>query len=241
MLYIGTYRENILRYLPKNLVVAEIGVQAGDFSQRILEHMAPAELHLVDPWEYHEDEDYVRDAANRPQDQQDSLFEQVSTRFRDRIDSGQVKLHRARSLEIVDDFPDGYFDFVYIDAMHYYDAVLGDLRAFARKLRPEGLIAGHDFSDHKLARQMNFGVVPAVNEFVAESGFHCIALSGGVGEWFPSYFLSPVRNPDWLFNMVRELVRAQVVVLGLPENLLGKFHHFPIPLEGADYFVPGFR
>lgn len=51
-------RESLLKCLPKNAIVAEIGVDQGEFSQQILDICTPQKLHLVDAWHslrYHED------------------------------------------------------------------------------------------------------------------------------------------------------------------------------------------
>ncbi|NQY10924.1 MAG: hypothetical protein HRT71_15615 [Flavobacteriales bacterium] len=43
-------RQELLKHLPKNGVVAELGVYKGGFSQEILEICKPSKLHLVDTW-----------------------------------------------------------------------------------------------------------------------------------------------------------------------------------------------
>ncbi|HEY1852550.1 MAG TPA: hypothetical protein VGG60_16130, partial [Candidatus Binataceae bacterium] len=43
-------REFILRQMPRRGVVAEIGVDLGDFSEKILALNRPRVLHLIDPW-----------------------------------------------------------------------------------------------------------------------------------------------------------------------------------------------
>ena len=45
-----TDRLAMLRLLPKQGVVAELGVAAGDFSRQIFDICAPSQLHLVDIW-----------------------------------------------------------------------------------------------------------------------------------------------------------------------------------------------
>ncbi len=58
---------------------------------------------------------------------------------------GNVFLVRQYSPAVASSFPDGFFDFVYVDARHDYASVLADLLAFWPKLAKGGIIAGHDF------------------------------------------------------------------------------------------------
>jgi predicted O-methyltransferase YrrM len=68
-------------------------------------------------------------------------------------------------------FSDEYFDFIYIDGNHSYDAVKDDLTKWYPKLKKGGLIAGDDYS--KLAEEKlfnyNFGVKRAVDEFATRT------------------------------------------------------------------------
>ncbi|MCK5017059.1 MAG: class I SAM-dependent methyltransferase [Candidatus Peribacteraceae bacterium] len=65
----------------------------------------------------------------------------------------------AQAAELYDD---GELDFVFIDADHTYEAVIGDLRAWLPKLRTGGVLGGHDFDEE--------GVSRAVAEFAEETG-----------------------------------------------------------------------
>ena len=52
-------------------------------------------------------------------------------------------------------------DLVFIDGDHSYDAVVDDIEAWEPKVRPGGVLGGHDFA-------VNFeGVIRAVTEWVA--------------------------------------------------------------------------
>lgn len=142
--------ERFLAHLPAHGVVAEIGVAEGDRAQLILERAEPVKLFLVDLW------------AGRS----GSLAKRkVEDRFRTEIAAGRVELRQECSWLALESFPDEFFDWVYIDASHDYRSVKKDLEAARRKVKPAGLICGHDYvlwSEDGLSR---FGVVEAVNEF----------------------------------------------------------------------------
>lgn len=51
------------------------------------------------------------------------------------------------SLEVALTFPDGFFDLVYLDAMHDYVNVTNDINAWRSKVKSGGCIGGHDYID----------------------------------------------------------------------------------------------
>ena len=53
----------------------------------------------------------------------------------------------------------GWVDFVFIDAEHTYEGVRDDIIAWSPKVRPGGIIAGHDYTPERFP-----GVVAAVDE-----------------------------------------------------------------------------
>lgn len=55
--------------------------------------------------------------------------------------------------EVYSQFPDGYFDFIYIDGDHSYKGAKGDLINFFPKVRVGGVIAGHDYCCSKREAQ----------------------------------------------------------------------------------------
>jgi hypothetical protein len=79
---------------------------------------------------------------------------------------------------VVNDFPDNYFDFIYIDSCHLYNAVKSDLNIFLPKLKEGGLMSGHDYLSFD-----NFGVIQAVNEFCDEHNFEMIILNNKGFDW----------------------------------------------------------
>lgn len=52
---------------------------------------------------------------------------------------------RATSVEAAARFDDHSLDFVFIDAAHDYDNVRADIEAWRPKVRPNGVLAGHDY------------------------------------------------------------------------------------------------
>ena len=99
--------------------------------------------YLVDPWVAH-DETY-RDASKQSKSDADRFMDMARQRmapFGDR-----AVLPRNFSADASQLFSDQSVDFVFIDARHSYDAVLEDLKAWWPKIRPGGILAGHDYVD----------------------------------------------------------------------------------------------
>lgn len=74
---------------------------------------------------------------------------------------GNVVLVRDYSPGVAKHFPDGFFDYIYVDARHDYSSVLSDLLAFWPKLSKGGIMAGHDYQ------------VPPLHFFLSSSDFCC--------------------------------------------------------------------
>ena len=170
-------RDAFLRRLPEGGVCAEIGVYKGDFSARILTLLEPARLHLIDPWRYETAEDYRHTvyggARGVGQLHMDMLHEAVLRRFAREIERGVVAIHRASSAEAAALFPDGHFDWVYIDGNHLYEFVSEDLRLYCPKLRQGGLITGDDYRE---GGRWQGGVKRAVDEFLARGACEMVEI-----------------------------------------------------------------
>jgi SAM-dependent methyltransferase len=159
-------REFIVRRMPRRGVVAEIGVDLGDFSEKILSLNRPRELHLIDPWTVESGEYRQREVALESARKLGSVarFDLVRERFSSDIAGGSVILHRANSEVAGAEFPDNFFDWVYIDGNHSYEFVRQDLELYFCKLKPGGYIVCDDYHH---AGFWNDGVTRAVDEFMA--------------------------------------------------------------------------
>jgi len=161
-------------------VGAEIGVYAGDFSEEILHIVKPAKLGLIDPWIHETSEQYKHawygGRAQGGQEEMDALHKVVLTRFRRQIRAGQVSVHRGYSSEVCKEFPDGYFDWVYIDGNHFYEFVKSDLELYYTKVKRGGYITGDDY---KIGDWWEGGVKAAVDEFVESKPVELVEIRNG--------------------------------------------------------------
>ncbi len=74
------------------------------------------------------------------------------------------KILRQASPQAAEQFADGPFDFVFIDAQHQYEGAKQDFEAWWPKVRSGGILAGHDYLDG-IIPEGNCGVKSAVDEF----------------------------------------------------------------------------
>jgi hypothetical protein len=223
MLFCPLARTELLYLLPKGGEVAEIGVAKGEFSKEILARTSPRRLHLIDPWEHQARADYQRDGNNVGDDEQEARFETVQAMFATARERGQVEMHRAYSQDAASRFVDGQLDWLYIDGLHSYAGVTADLQNYKRKVKPEGLILGHDYTNHARAQSMDFGVVEAVNDFVRDEGYAFLALTN---ESFPTYVIARDAESEAAQNLMAQLVYHLPMVVELRDfPAVGNFQH----------------
>lgn len=144
-------RTALVQRMPSHAVVAELGVDEGDFSKQILLHSNPLKLHLVDVWNsnrYHE-----------------GKARGVQGRFSMEIAETTVQVHRSLSIDACAEFPDEYFDWIYIDTSHSYRTTIDELLAYERTVKPSGYICGHDYVLGNWSDRVRYGVIEAVAEF----------------------------------------------------------------------------
>jgi hypothetical protein len=252
MYYVTTERERLIEFLPKGAVAAEIGVAQGTFASVILAKCAPRQLHLVDPWAGYESgggdakrAEFLSGAVaqrtggaapppHRTTAGGDQAFQAVQERVRG---DARVSFHRTYSYRTATEFPDKHFDFAYIDGDHTYEYVLRDLTDYATKIKDDGLILGHDFFEDAFAAKENYGVIGAVNTFLARSGFVFTALTW---EPFPTFVLAKSFH-GFGQEFIRNLLESDVFALDLPSSLAFAYHELPYSRrDGTKRRVPSF-
>ena len=134
---------------------------------------------MVDPW-FTRDDGSLYDGPTQDLGSKEKAtaaleeqYQQVAQRFAKEIQSGRVVMHRMLSHEAAVLFPDGHFDWAYIDASHFYEDVKRDLEAFFPKLRQGGYGAGDDYDRRGI---WDHGVTRAVDEFRLDPSIETIRL-----------------------------------------------------------------
>ncbi len=156
-------RDAILPYIPKGGVMTEIGVASGGFTRKILDQLKPEKLFAIDLFDYAE--------STTSSESHEELFKR---KFDKEIASKQLELRKGYSWDELSKFPDAYFDYIYLDADHRYQAVVKDLEEIAKKIKPAGIIQFNDYTTFNPIALMTFGVQRAVNEFMLKHNYEMI-------------------------------------------------------------------
>lgn len=140
-------RKFLVNMLPKQGVGAEIGVWTGVFSSHMIRGSRPSEFHAIDPWEFqpkYTNRAYGKAIEN--QGRMDNVFAEAQWRINEAAEEvgTNAVFHRKGSHEVVAEFPDGFFDWVYIDGNHSYEFVKKDMMLYLPKVKIGGLLTGDD-------------------------------------------------------------------------------------------------
>lgn len=169
-------RDSMIRSLLKEgMVGCEIGVFAGEFAERLV-RQNPSHLTLIDAWSSPDGQLFSGDVDgnNGVSLPQDYLYGLVVSRF---AKESHVTILRGWTWDILPTLADSSLDYVYMDADHSYEGMKRDLKLIEKKLKPEGLLMGHDYEMNfaKAKIPWKFGVQQAVDEFCQETDFKLIA------------------------------------------------------------------
>ncbi len=170
-------RYEAIKLMPKGLTVAELGVAYGDFSEFIINEMKPNKFYAIDY--FNKNNPFERILGKNTFLQEGIPHEKwYRNRFKECISSGLMEICSGLSWECMERFEDDYFDYVYVDAGHDYESVKKDIEVIVRKVKHGGYIQFNDYIFHDFSSDYYYGVIPAANEMVKETGsqvvYYCL-------------------------------------------------------------------
>ena len=152
------------------VVAAEIGVREGHNAHAMLKEMNLRLLYLIDSYLPYND-------GGRQYGEEEQREYRISAVDRTREFHEKTVFLFQRSDTAAKLFPDGYFDYVYVDGGHDYEVVKNDLMLWLSKVKKGGILAGHDY-ESLVAWP---GVTKAVKEFAELRKL--IVVPSGASEW----------------------------------------------------------
>jgi len=154
-------RMAMLATLPKGGIWCEVGTADGGFAEQILTVCHPDKLHLIDSWSAEHDSRYI------------NMEDAVKQRLHDH----PIETHKGYSTDMLALFSDDHFDVIYLDAGHGYDDTMAELELCRQKVKPEGLITGHDYVTGTWRTQDRYGVIEAVNAFCIQYNWEFVLVT----------------------------------------------------------------
>jgi len=148
--------------------IAEVGVFRGDTTRRFCQLDCVKEVYCIDPWSRTANDiqykgvshfkKFEGEMVTSTQEELDNMYFNVVT-----TSSKKARILRMPSSVAARQFDDGYFDFVFLDAIHFYDYVREDIDLWLPKIRAGGMFAGDDYGLVKF-NEIDGGVKRAVDE-----------------------------------------------------------------------------
>jgi len=175
---------------PRRVTFVESGVFLANSSSELIEKLSHilADVYLVDPWDHNPTMQEALKWQGLPAASTgDYIIQEVRKKmaalpgaalcdggithdglacYGEHMDSQlrvRVHLHRSSSLDAALRFAPGSLDVVFIDGSHIMENVRDDLSAWWPRIRPGGILMGHDFSS------LHPGVGAALVEFVTRT------------------------------------------------------------------------
>lgn len=143
------FYQRMANELPDGAIIAECGIANGRSGIMLAEMLSDLgktfTLYLIDNFAY----------GNRNQ-RNDVIGHIINSGMGNRI-----KLLEMSSLDASCEFPDNYFNLVFIDSSHKYQQTKAEARAWFYKVVHEGILSGHDYTSEE-----NTEVAMAINEVI---------------------------------------------------------------------------
>jgi hypothetical protein len=151
------------------VVGAEIGVLTGLYSEVLCTNNHGLKLYCIDPWAGYPT---YMNVPLRNQTWDGAFYE-----ARKRLVDFDVEFIRKTSMRALHHFENGSLDFVYIDANHCLPYVMDDIIWWTEKVRPGGIVAGHDYIKFK-SKKNSCDVIEATNWYTYLKGIRPWFLLG---------------------------------------------------------------
>lgn len=133
----------------------EVGTERGVYAEILCKANSTAQLYCVDLWECYTG---YRDRKSNKE------FVEIYQTAKERLSKYKVEMIREYSMDAVKHFPEDSLDFVYIDANHEYPWVTEDIVHWSKRVRPGGIVAGHDYY-RSILKDSKCHVLAAVNGY----------------------------------------------------------------------------
>jgi len=143
---------------------AEIGVFAGNVSSYLLKTHPRLKLTMVDAWSPVMPGSTLADSGDELVQLQPETWPIVKqlAMARTNFAAGRRCVLCGDSVLMADKVNNESLDFIFIDADHSYEGCLNDLKAWCPKVKPKGIICGHDY---ETPRYPQWGVKRAIRDF----------------------------------------------------------------------------
>lgn len=154
--------------IPENARYLEIGVGDGHYSQNIVDKIKLKSITFFDRF---------TQPDNRGLYDQFTHTSYIKEKFKEYNPQMIVGTSPRGLRSLLKEDP---FDYIYLDASHDFDGVLGELHYAKKMLAPNGVIGINDYTYYSVADGDMYGVIDAVNIFLDENqDWEVIAYSFG--------------------------------------------------------------
>lgn len=223
MFIVGLNFDEVMKYLPHGGIVAELGVKRGRNARKLFHTLSPEKLYLVDPWAMDEDVGYAGRITDADRAALIGYHDEMVSWSESEEAEGRIKVIRDYAIPASKQFPDKYFDIVYVDTLDSYDGFYYDLCTYAPKMKDNGIIIGDDFYDMryrvnkgtvwktetKVDEESALCMINAANDFARDTGWELLVMTDEYKSLRrPPRFLAGKQGVDGIAHRVRDkLVR----------------------------------
>ena len=123
-------------------VGAEIGVLKGEFSEILIKDNPELKLYCIDPWD---EGGFFTYKEALTKDYSTAFLKKCYAEALDRLSKYNCEIIKKDSMAAAKSFEDNSLDFVYIDGDHTFRHVVNDICEWIEKVRPGGILCGHDY------------------------------------------------------------------------------------------------